>query len=260
MHEPDFTPVTPWPLPARDECFFYTCMDIADGETVEQVNWDIRGRFDAYIGGVQVAGKSVLDVGTASGFLAFSAEAAGAAGVTAVDALHAQEFNRIPFKGSPYSERRRKWIRDTDHYLTGLKRSFWYAWHKRGSAVEVVYMPADQLWKWDRRFDVVIAGAIVEHISDPVPFLATLARLAKETVVIAFTPVGAGEEQAMRTMNDWDRPDFNYSWWELSLGLYRRVFGNLGFSVELATAQALCHEYDPPLLVERPTLVARRLP
>jgi hypothetical protein len=260
MYEPDFTPVTPWQLPARDECFFYTCMDIADGETVEQVNWDIRGRFEAYIGDVDVRGKTVLDVGTASGFLAFSAEAAGAARVVAVDAQHAQEFNRIPFKGSPYTERRRKWIADTDLYLTGLKRGFWYAWHKRRSAVEAVYMPAAELWKWQERFDVVIAGAIVEHISDPVPFIHMLARLARETVVIAFTPVGASEEQIMRTMNGWDAAQYDYSWWELSIGLYRRIFGNLGFEIELKTAQALCNEYDPPLLIERPTLIARRKP
>jgi hypothetical protein len=260
MYEPDFTPVKPWPLPARDECFFYTCMDLPDGEAIEGANWDIRGRFETYIGGVDVAGKSVLDVGTASGFLAFSAEAAGAARVMAVDALHAQEFHRVPFQGSPYTERRRKWIADTNHYLDGLKRSFWYSWHKRGSAVKAVYMPAVDLWKWHERFDIVIAGAIVEHISDPIPFIHTLARLAKETVVVAFTPVGSSDEQLMRTMNDWDQPNFNYTWWELSIGLYRRVFGNLGFEVELTTAQALCNELDPPRIVEQPTLIARRRP
>jgi len=259
MYEPDFTLVEPWPLPEREQCYFYTCMDIADGETVENVNWDIRGRFETYIGGVDLAGKSVLDVGTASGFLAFSAEAAGAAKVTAVDALHAQEFNRIPFKGSPYTERRRKWIADTDKYLTGLKRSFWYAWHKKKSAVDVLYMPAGELWKWRECFDVVIAGAIIEHISDPVPFIHMLARLANETVIIAFTPVIDSDEQFMRTMNGWDQAQHNYSWWELSLGLYRRIFANLGFAIELVPAQALCNEYDPPLLIERPTIIARRV-
>lgn len=256
----DFTPVAPWPMPARQECVFYTCMDYPDGESVETVNWDIRGRFDDYIGHYPLAGKTVLDVGTASGFLAFSAEDAGAAQVTALELSHSREMNRIPFKGTRYSDDRRRWIADTEHFMTGLKKSFWYGWHKRQSRVEMVYAPAADLWAWDRKFDVVIAGAIVEHLSDPVPFLASLAGIAKEAVIVAFTPVVDSEEQLMRTMNDWDNPVFNYSWWQLSLGLYRRIFGNLGFSVELTRASALCHEYDPPLQVEQPTLIARRLP
>lgn len=260
MYEPDFTPETPWPMPERASCPFYTCIDLPDGEAITEANWDIRGRFERYIGGVDVRGKSVLDLGTASGFLAFSAEAAGAMRVVAVDALHAQEFHRIPFKGSPYTERRRKWIRDTNNYLDGLKRSFWYSWHRRGSAVEVVYQPLVELWKWRERFDVVIAGAIIEHLSDPVPFIHTVARLANETAIIAYTPVGSSEEQLMRTMNGWDEAPYNYTWWEISIGLYRRVFGNLGFEIELHTAEALCNEFDPPRLLTQPTLVARRRP
>lgn len=256
----NFDPVTPWPMPAREDCAFYTCMDIVPGESIEGVNWDIRGKFPGYIGNYPVAGKHVLDVGTASGFLAFSAEEAGAASVTAVDARHAQEFNRIPFKGSRYIEDRQGWIDDTDHYLTQLKNSFWYSWHKRRSKVEVVYTPVSDYWRWNRKFDVVIAGAIVEHISDPIPFLASLAGLASEAVIIAFTPVLPDEKLVMQAMNKWDNPAFNYSWWEISLGLYKTIFVNLGFSVELAPAQALCHEYDPPLMVDRPTIIARRLP
>ena len=35
--------------------------------------WDLLGKFEEYVGGVEVAGKSVLDVGTATGFLSFEA-------------------------------------------------------------------------------------------------------------------------------------------------------------------------------------------
>lgn len=254
-----FRPVAPWPRPDRAACDFYTCATFPDGETVDDANWDLRGHFESYVGHYPLAGKTVLDVGTASGFLAFSAEAAGAT-VTAVDALHARELERIPFAGSAFTDRRHKWIESSELYLNALKRSFWYSWYKRSSGVEVVYTPASDLWRWKRRFDVVIAGAIVEHLSDPVPFLASLTRLAREAVIVAFTPVVDTEELRMEPMNGWDNPRFHYSWWRLSLGLYRRVFQNMGFSLEVTEAEALCNEYRPPLRVRHPTLIARRLP
>lgn len=45
---------------------------------------DIRGLFDQYIGDYALVGKTVLDVGTASGFIAFDAEKTGAL-VTALE-------------------------------------------------------------------------------------------------------------------------------------------------------------------------------
>src|SRR5215471_20475326 len=86
----------PWPMPARSECGWYHSMDFPNGESVVG-EWDIRGRFDQYIGNYPVAGKTVLDVGTASGFLAFEAERRGAKGATAIDARYPTDLDRIPF-------------------------------------------------------------------------------------------------------------------------------------------------------------------
>ena len=59
-----------------EDCFFYHAMDLP-GFGLVPAHWDLRGRFDEYIGGVDVRGKSVLDVGTATGFLSFEAEKRG---------------------------------------------------------------------------------------------------------------------------------------------------------------------------------------
>lgn len=253
-----FVPEVPWPAPARQDCVFYHCMDFPDGETVEGAQWDIRGRLDRYLGGYPLAGKTVLDVGTASGFLAFGMEEAGAAQVTALDASHGSEYELIPFRGTPFTESRKVWATGSEHNLQALKRGFWYGWHKKRSAVEVIYAPLTALPAWERRFDVVVAGAIVEHISDPVPFLASLARLANEAVILGFTPYVATDEQMMATMNDWSNPAYNVSWWTLSFGLYRRVFGNMGFRISTASAVARCNLFDPPQDVTRPTIIAVR--
>ena len=229
-------------------------MDFPDGDFVAGA-WDIRGGFDQYIGNYPISGKTVLDVGTASGFLAFEAEKRGAH-VTAIDALNPTDFERISHAGSLYHVDRRAWAAETAKWLQGLKNGFWFAHQKFASKVEMVYLPLAQLPFWGGRFDVVIAGAIIEHLANPVPVLADLAAIANEAVIIAFTPVEDSDEQFMRTANDWSNPgpSHSFTWWTLSRGLYRRVFGNLGFDVDFVTSVASYAggQYS------RPTIVARR--
>jgi len=52
------------PIPAIEDCRFYHAMDLPQLGFVQGA-WDLRGRFDEYIGGVGLKDRSVLDVGTA---------------------------------------------------------------------------------------------------------------------------------------------------------------------------------------------------
>ncbi len=252
-----FEPVEPWPLPRREDCFFYHDLDLPGGTTIGGF-WDIRGHFDQYIGNQTLNGKKVLDVGTASGFLAFGAEQGGAV-VTAVEARDARDFRQLQFRDSLYHRDRATWLREYDEFLVKLKNSFWYAWHHLNSRVEVVYAPIEAFPLWDRRFDIVIAGAIVEHLADPVSAIGNMALLADEALILAFTPVEETSDQMMRTASEWDDPEFCYTWWTLSRGLYERIFGNLGLSVEFLTSTAVTRVGEQAVVAERPTIVARRL-
>ena len=255
----DFTPEQPWPLSECQDGYFYHSMDFPDGTSVRG-HWDIRGHFENYIGHYGLAGKSVLDVGTATGFLAFSAERAGAR-VTALDVRNSAEFRRIPFHDSPYHCDRAQWTKDYDEqHVRLLKKAFWYSWHKLNSNVEVIYAPLDQLCFWDRRFDVVLAGAVLEHLSDPISAIGAFARLAKEAVVIAFTDVVDTDECVMQPVYDLSEPRLDYGWWKLSRGLYRQVFDNLGFTIEIAKTTAFYTPWDDGLRgeVTRPTIIARK--
>jgi hypothetical protein len=133
---------------------------------------------------------------------------------------------------------RSAFLTETDESLIRLKNSFWYAWHDLNSNVEVVYAPLADLPFWGRKFDIVIAGAIIEHLSDPVTVIGNISQLASEAVIIAFTPITDTDDLAMRPVVNWN-PALDYSWWELSRGLYKYVFANLGFLVEFVDARAV---------------------
>lgn len=149
---------TPWPMPAREFCNFYHSMDFPDGDSVTG-HWDIRGRFEQYIGNYPIAGKTVLDAGTATGFCAFSAEKLGAT-VTATDLKHVSEIDMLPFREHAYhSGDRVTWEAQIEEDWRHLKSAFWYAWHKNNSKVTMSYTPLRDLRYTDERFDVVIAGA-----------------------------------------------------------------------------------------------------
>src|SRR5215471_10291266 len=107
--------VEPRTVERLDDCYFYHTIDLP-GLGVQKGHWDLRGRFTEYIGGVDVAGKSVLDVGSATGFLSFEAERLGAARVVSFDMSDVRQQDFIPFKGKLYREDYESWI--YYHHLT----------------------------------------------------------------------------------------------------------------------------------------------
>lgn len=234
-----FGAVNPWPLPDKSDCIFYHTMEFP-GEPVIEGGWDIRGHFDGYIGGYDIAGKTLLDVGAASGFLSFAAEQAGAT-VTSLEARSGADFTQVPHARSGYLNDRPTFVAETDEILRKLKNSYWYGWHRLNSRAEVVYAPLEQAALWERRFDVVLAGAITEHLSDPVTAIGNLSVLAKEAVIIAFDPVVDSDEMTMTAGSNWKalKPRADHTWYFLSRGLYRQVFENLGFDVEFVESWAI---------------------
>ena len=255
-------PVRPRPAPSLTECTFYHSFDFPDGETVHGW-WDIRGRFEQYIGNYPLAGKTVLDIGTASGFLAFCAEQRGAR-VTAFDVDRAINTEQVPHRDTLYLRDRAAWARERDDNLHNpMKASYWYAWHKYKSGVETVYGSLREFPYWNRTFDVVIAGALLEHLADPVSAIGAMARLANDAVIIAFTPVLDREDLFMYAPG-WTNPKDAYSWWALTSGLYRRIFENLGFEIEIVQATAIAnpnYHHDASTSAEhvRQTVIARRI-
>src|SRR4051794_1180563 len=78
------------------QCHFYHAM-VLPGVGFVRGNWDLRESFGKYTGEVAFAGKRVLDVGTASGFLSFEAERRGAAEVVSFDSSSPELHDGVPY-------------------------------------------------------------------------------------------------------------------------------------------------------------------
>jgi SAM-dependent methyltransferase len=218
--------------------------------------WRIED-FDQYIGGVDVAGRTVLDVGCASGFLSFEAEKRGAT-VTSFDAASISQIFRLPFAYNLYFEDRDQWERQAEYGLIRLKNSYQYAHRAKHSTASFVYGDIFRLYRSvPSPVDIVLAGAIMEHLNDQVTAIASMARVAREWIVIAFTPMLDTDELLVKPLLPMTEPAHNITWWAYSRGLYSRIFENVGF--ELIEVKAASAYFEPASQMNtRPTILARR--
>lgn len=200
--------------PDSSECRWYHSMDLPDlGEVVG--DWDLRGRFDEYVGEVDLSGKTVLDVGAASGFLTFEAEKRGAI-VTSFDADRVEQIQTIPPGAFDPA------------YFTGMRNGYRLAHRLHRSSAKTVYGDIYRLGDSVPPHDVVIVAQILVHLRDPLGALEQAARACRDTLVIA---------EGMFPEPMWpvaaylgDRTTFG--WWSLSPPIYRSWLEKFGFAID----------------------------
>jgi SAM-dependent methyltransferase len=259
--------MTPHPIPPDllasprivtdlDECFFYHTMDLPELGTIH-AHWDLRGRFDEYIGGVDVAGKSVLDVGTATGFLSFEAEKRGASQVVSFEMSDVRQQTLLPFKDKDQYIDKESWAESYGKGHDRWKNAYWLCHRLLQSKASVVYGSVYEIPVAMGEFDVVIVGAVVEHLSDPISALGSIARVTKDTLVIV-TPLLPNDEPIAHFAGRVSHPDNDYTWWIYSIGVYREVLGMLGFAIQRVSSSTYCYEYGKTW-EKRSTIVAIRI-
>lgn len=238
-----------------DDCFFYHTMELPEFGVVH-AHWDLRGSFDEYIGSVSLAGKSVLDVGTATGFLSFEAERRGAARVVSFDMSDVRQQKLLPFKDNLYYRDHERWVEVYGAEIERWKNAYWLCHRLLGSRAEVFYGDVYDVPPALGQFDVVIIGSVLEHLSDPVSALASISRVAKETVVVV-TPLIESDEPFARFEPRASNPGYDFTWWIYSTGVYREVFEMLGFRLRQVAKGKYYYDYGDRY-EERFTLVAER--
>lgn len=243
----------------REDCKFYHCIDLPDGEAITGP-WDLRGRENAYLGGVNVKGKRVLEVGPSSGYLGFWMERQGA-DVVGFDCGYDCSIDLLP---TPDTDIRRLRY---DHALmtASYQYGWWYCHRKLDSKVKIAYgdvyrMPGDL-----GTFDVATFGAILLHCKSPIGVLEQGARRTTDTIVVTDGWTG-GEgtlmENIMRPFPIGEAGRW-VIWWELSAGAVVQMLEVLGFGDTTVTTHTQLHQHrhDPDApYVEQPmyTVVGRR--
>src|SRR5260221_4239414 len=238
-----------------DDCFFYHTMDLPGlGEL--KGHWDLRGRFNEYIGGVSLAGKSVIDIGAATGFLSFEAEKMGAARVLSFDIGDPRQQAFLPFKDKLYSRDPARWTEEYGAEIEQWRNAYWLCHRLLDSKAEAYYGAIYELPRALGQFDVAIVGSVLEHLSDQISALASIARLTKETMVIV-SPMLETAERVARFGALADHPENDFTWWIYSEGVYREVLKMLGFSITGLT-KADYYYHHGERIETRHTIVAAR--
>lgn len=231
------------------DCYFYHSMDIpGHGEVTGE--WDLRGDEFRYLGGVDLAGRRVLELGAASGFLTTYMEKQGA-DVVAYDLSEEHPWDVVPFAGTDvdrYDQIRRE-------HLRKLNNGFWLNHAAQGLSAKLVHGTVYTVPAEIGQVDVATFASILLHLRDPFLALQTSLRLVRDTVIVTdvypaseyhlvadvvdapdpepgiTTPLPVeshGQAKASFLPQHWDHA-YSDTWWHLSPELIRRYVGVLGF-------------------------------
>lgn len=240
-----------------DDCYFYHSMDVPDVPALSGTRtiagaWDLRGRFDQYVGGVDVAGRSVLDVGVATGFLSFEAERRGAAEVVGIELPETDRPQYIPYHRAPGEP---PFAAEAGEISRQIRRSYWLCHALYGSRAKVVHCNIHHIGERIAGADIVLVGQILVHVRDPLDALVQCARAAGDTLVIIEGSFDSAEP-VMRFCGAERAP---YAWFHLSIGLYETYLRILGFEIRsVSKAFYRCGLHDNPM-TELYTIVAERV-
>lgn len=238
------------PAPQREECRFYHRVDLPGGPS--EGEWDLRPNVDAYFGGVTLAGRSVLEIGPASGFLSFHMERQGAA-VTAVEPSMERLWDCFPLSGFD----RAQWRDDHEVQITRVRNSFWYLHHLNRSSVRLVEADPETLPEAMGEYDIGLLGAILLHTRSPFSILEGVAARVRETMIVTdlFDPT-LGDLPVMRLIPWADAPTLD-TWWSFSPAFLVRALECLGFPYATVTYHTQLRVQDN-LQVPMCTVVAHR--
>ncbi len=160
------------------DCHFYHSMEIPGYGSVEG-EWDLRDGTRDHLGGLDFAGKRVLELGTASGFLCFAMERMGAE-VVAYDLSERDAWDVVPYDGLD----REEMMKARKAHIRRLNNGFWLAHRAFKSNARVVHGSIYDLPQEIGPVDIATFTSILLHLRDPFLALERALRLTRETVLI----------------------------------------------------------------------------
>jgi SAM-dependent methyltransferase len=217
------------PADVREEdCYFYHVMDVP-GHGAVGGDFDLRGGEDEYLGNVELSGRRVLEIGPASGFLAFHMESRGAS-VVSVELGPDAEWDIVPQSDLDLDEIREQ----RQLIMRQLRNGFWWAHRHIGSRAQVYYGDVYALPDELGQFDLAVMAAVLRHTRDPLRIVEQTARLANKLVLTEMHMPELDDEPVARLVparesRTWD------TWWDFSPGFLARFLSILGFEAIAVT-------------------------
>lgn len=181
--EPDATAGGP-----PEGAFFYHTLEFDDGLVVPGV-WDLRGRTREYLGDPAGTdsweGRSVLEVGPASGHVSLWLERHGAS-VSCIELGADDAWDFVPYDGRAPSP---DYLASRRALMGALEEGLSWALRRAGSGIEVhrgrVYEIGSLV---DARFGVGVMAMVLLHLARPFDALAALASRCDRLVVSELFP------------------------------------------------------------------------
>jgi hypothetical protein len=229
------------------------------GHGLVEGEWDLREGYRSYLGGVDFAGKRVLELGTASGFLCFCMERQGAE-VVAYDLSEREVWDIVPYAERDFE----KLATESKAHIQRLNNGFWFAHRAFGSKARVVHGSIYNVPAQIGPVDIATFTSVLLHVRDPFLALSSALRLTQETVIVTERP--PRKAWATRLLSRISRPCVQFvpdrrrggqtdTWWRFSPEALLAFLAVLGFGDGRITYhQQLLHGRRRPLY----TIVARR--
>lgn len=213
-----------WERVSLQDCYFYHRVRLKDGRVIDGT-WNLLDGEEEYLGSVPLAGRRVLELGPATGWLTTWMEQQGAK-VVGFDLGFDLAPDLIPLPGLDLDQTRR----DQVAFLCRVQNAWWFLHREYGLSAQAVYgsiydLPADI-----GRFDVSIFGSILLHLRDP--FLALYqAALRTDEAIVIVEPLVADKREVDQPLSRWNptRGANPNGWWTFSPGLFTDMLAILGF-------------------------------
>ena len=236
-------------LPDVSRFYWYHTVDLGGGLITPGL-YDYRDKLDCFGFPSDMAGKTVLDVGPATGFFAFEFERRGAR-VTTAELPSLLDLDRFPGQDVENSLRKiermiypdgdgrlrsmRREETERDLYWNLLEGPFQFCRERLRSAAErrycTVYDVSLEALGAARPFDMVFVGDVLVHTLYPMKALAAAASVCAGTLVLAqLLPEGPQEPPAMQYVGGDDPAEDHISWFLPNLSCLRQLLRKLGFA------------------------------
>ena len=217
--------------PETSRFYWYHTIDLGDGLITPGL-YDYRATLPAFDFPQDMAGMTVLDVGSATGFFAFEFERRGAR-VVSTELPSLRDLDRFPGQSVENSLRKiermifpdgldleslRRGDSERELYRCLLDGPFQFCRRRLGSQVERCYSTVYDLTLEKlgvpQGFDLVFVGDVLVHTLYPLKALAALAPLCRGQLVFAqMLPDGPQEPPAMIYVGGGDPEEDHISWW-----------------------------------------------